>query len=467
MVSATDTFGFGDGEEDAYGPYGGADEYGAEEDEEEEEDEEGTLGPKARAALGLSEAPPPISTSTPPLTRPTVVTTHGGTGGLLSPGPLTALSLAGQTPTTPASRYAGWVAAAVAPLAAFLDEPVDPRDVYGDLTEIAEGESGSVFAAAVVAAEREVGRLRLPPAVKARDLAAMKEGGGRVLVAIKQVPLVPPPRSPFSPASPGSAPGGATGKIAEVRRECTVLAGLWHEHILGLDALYVDLVEDALWIRMELMERSLADVVGLVEEGLRLQEARVLGRFASDMLHALDYLQTHGIAHRDLRSDNLLLNAEGVLKLTDFSNAVRVADDDPLCTDPAGVLYWQAPEVRAGAYDPLKIDVWSVGATVWELAEAAPPFAAEPDPVAAAADTARWPPVSNPALYPPAFHDFLRMCSEPAASRPSPAALLETPFVQKACGRPVIVQLLSRCMAIEQAQSGDAPGSASVPPSPP
>jgi serine/threonine protein kinase len=75
--------------------------------------------------------------------------------------------------------------------------------------------------------------------------------------------------------------------------------------------------------------------------------------------------------------------------------------------------------VRSGAYDPLKIDVWSVGATVWELAEAAPPFSDTQQP----AD--RWPTLGDPALYPPTFHDFLRLCSEPAASRPTPGALLE------------------------------------------
>jgi hypothetical protein len=49
-----------------------------------------------------------------------------------------------------------------------------------------------------------------------------------------------------------------------------------------MDAFYVNLVDDSVWIRMELMERSLADVVGLVGEGLSLQE-RMIARFASDV----------------------------------------------------------------------------------------------------------------------------------------------------------------------------------------
>ncbi|KAJ7145875.1 kinase-like domain-containing protein [Mycena epipterygia] len=244
--------------------------------------------------------------------------------------------------------------------------------------------------------------------------------GRRVLVAIKSVALLP----------------GGSAKLADVQRECRLLSGLRCEQVLGMDAL---------WIRMELMERSLADVVGLVDEGLRLQEPRMMAQFASDMLQALDHLQKHNIAHRDLRGQ--LAAQRG----SDFSNAVLVTPETPLFTDLAGIIYWQAPEVRSGAYDPLKIDVWSVGATVWELAEAAPPFSDTQQPAE------RWPAMSQPALCLPAFHEFLRLCYEPATLRPTPGALLEDIFIQEACRRPVIVQLLSCCMAIEQAlQAGDA-----------
>ncbi|KAF8192664.1 kinase-like domain-containing protein [Mycena galopus ATCC 62051] len=339
------------------------------------------------------------------------------------------------TPMTPAQRYAGWIADAVAPLEEYIDELVDPREFYGELQEIAEGESGSVYAATVIP-DAPINKLHLPPLIKARDADTLARGEN-VVVAIKFVELVP----------------GGSQKLVDVRNECALLNGLRCEQVLGLDALYVDVEEDSLWIRMELMERSLADVVGLVDEGLRLQEPRVVARFANDMLQALDFLQKHHIAHRDVRSDNLLLNSQGILKLADFSNAISVTET-PVASDVVGVMYWQAPEVRSGSYDPLKIDVWSVGATVWELAEAAPPFSDTQQP----AD--RWPALSDPAPYPPSFHEFLRMCSEPAASRPTPGALLETPFVQKACGRPVIVQLLSTCTGIEQAlHAGEPPDS--------
>ena len=51
-------------------------------------------------------------------------------------------------------------------------------------------------------------------------------------------------------------------------------------NVLSMDAVYVDTVEDALWIRMELMDRSLADVIGL--EGLKVEEG-VMGQVAADV----------------------------------------------------------------------------------------------------------------------------------------------------------------------------------------
>lgn len=70
-------------------------------------------------------------------------------------------------------------------------------------------------------------------------------------------------------------------------------------------------------------------------------------------------------------------------------------------------------------YNALKVDVWSLGATVWEMAQTEPPFS----------DTQqfgdRWPPLRQPKLYSPAFHDFLRKCSDPPSSRPNPSDLLK------------------------------------------
>jgi len=169
-----------------------------------------------------------------------------------------------------------------------------------------------------------------------------------------------------------------------------------------------------------------------------------------------------GIAHRDLRSDNLLLNKDGVLKIADFSNAAKVTPESPTCSDIVGVFYWQAPEVRTGSYNPLKADVWSLGATVWEMAQAEPPFT---DAQGANDLGDRWPSLRQPEIYSRSFHDFLLLCSHPVTSRPDPEALVTTPFIRSASKRAAVVQLLAQCKSIEEnlprRESSDSQGTVS------
>jgi hypothetical protein len=192
-----------------------------------------------------------------PVPRPTIVIS-----GVPSTSPATGIA-SSATPLSPFQRYRGWLSAVVAPLEEFIDEVVDPRDYYQDLLEIAEGESGSVFAATLIG--HNIHKLKLPPLVKAKDINSLGNGE-QVRVAIKSVAILP----------------SGSPKLVDLQKELSLMRGLGHENILSMDAVYVDLVEDTLWIRMELMERSLADMIQLVENGLMLHD-RTIARFASDV----------------------------------------------------------------------------------------------------------------------------------------------------------------------------------------
>lgn len=75
----------------------------------------------------------------------------------------------------------------------------------------------------------------------------------------------------------------------------------------------------------------------------------------------------------------------------------------------------------SGPYNALKVDVWSLGATIWELAQAEPPFSDLTDPRQFGD---QWPELSQPEIYSRSFHDFLNLCSKPSSSRPEPHELL-------------------------------------------
>ncbi|KIM29159.1 hypothetical protein M408DRAFT_119541 [Serendipita vermifera MAFF 305830] len=153
----------------------------------------------------------------------------------------------------------------------------DPSSIYGDLQQVAEGESGGIYAARVLNAK-----------------------SSSVRVAIKKVRVEDETRP----------------KIDTLKREMGLFSRIRHENILSYGEMRLSLDGDVeLWIRMELMERSLADLLGLIPEGLALEERHV-SRFAKDIASGLAYLEKLFIAHRDIRSDNVLVSGnDGCAKL--------------------------------------------------------------------------------------------------------------------------------------------------------
>ncbi|RNF25617.1 serine/threonine protein kinase [Trypanosoma conorhini] len=133
----------------------------------------------------------------------------------------------------------------------------------------------------------------------------------------------------------------------------------------------------------------------------RFDERRA-SRYVRQAARALAYLHGHGIAHRDLKLENIFLDAQGVARLGDFGWSKAVAEPT-VGGDPAprldslgtashsaagddaqgrgggrltvcGTLDYLSPEMLSGLPHTFKTDVWSLGVMLAEMLTGAPPF---------------------------------------------------------------------------------------------
>jgi len=128
-------------------------------------------------------------------------------------------------------------------------------------------------------------------------------------------------------------------------------------------------------ISLALLPDAAGDCVSVSRScsGFSIREKH-MGAWYLQCLHGLGYLHSQGILHRDIKPDNLLLGQGGVsLQICDFGSAMRLPGKGPHPRKDASVeatvttpLY-SAPEVAKWQHASAASDMWSVGATFYEV----------------------------------------------------------------------------------------------------
>lgn len=166
---------------------------------------------------------------------------------------------------------------------------------------------------------------------------------------------------------------GKCSYLSRLDREIQSLMAAKHKNIVGLHEVLDS--KDNLFIVMELCGGgSLVDIVRLYpEERMPEGTARF---FLRQVFEALAFCHRNGICHRDVRLDNLMLDNEGNVKITDFGHSgIYTPGWDIFSTSLVGSLYNLSPEQIGGSlYSGEKIDIWSTGVAVYCLLVGRPPF---------------------------------------------------------------------------------------------
>ena len=133
---------------------------------------------------------------------------------------------------------------------------------------------------------------------------------------------------------------------------------------------------DKLWIIVELMEGGA--LTDMILENMGKISEEVCAYIIKQVLQGLNFLHSKSIIHRDIKSDNILFNKDGAIKLADFGYAIQLTKRKRGSVSQLGTLCWMAPElVQANKVYDSKVDVWSLGIFLIELANGEPPYMQE------------------------------------------------------------------------------------------
>ncbi|MFL6545842.1 MAG: serine/threonine protein kinase, partial [Candidatus Udaeobacter sp.] len=161
----------------------------------------------------------------------------------------------------------------------------------------------------------------------------------------------------------------------QLKRETKRCLELTHPHIVRIHDFVHD--ERSGSISMEYIDgETLSNL--RAEKEQKVFEPYEIADWIGQLCDALDYAHTHAkVIHRDLKPANLMVNQSGDLKVTDFGIARSLVDSASRLTmeqSRSGTLIYMSPQQLSGDRGTHLDDIYSLGASIYELLTSKPPF---------------------------------------------------------------------------------------------
>src|SRR5882724_5800028 len=163
--------------------------------------------------------------------------------------------------------------------------------------------------------------------------------------------------------------------LDQLKRETRRCLELTHPHIVRIHDFVHD--EQSGCISMEYVDGETLSNLRAEKEQKVFEPDEIAG-WISQLCDALDYAHNRAkVIHRDLKPSNLMMNQRGDLKITDFGIARSLVDSASRLTavqGQSGTLVYMSPQQLNGDRSTYFDDVYSLGATIYELLTSRPPF---------------------------------------------------------------------------------------------
>ena len=156
--------------------------------------------------------------------------------------------------------------------------------------------------------------------------------------------------------------------VRKFETEAQAVARLTHPNIISVFDVGVE--NDIRYIVMELGEGITLKQYIKQQEKLTAEDTVNISIQIAD---ALSCAHEHGIVHRDIKPQNILVSSLGTVKVTDFGIA-KAANSNTMTATAIGSVHYLAPEQARGGFSDCRSDLYALGITMYEMVTGKVPF---------------------------------------------------------------------------------------------